>query len=167
MIVRAATPEELPTLRAVQVASGAAFRDIGMADIADNPPLMLTELREYQEAGRAWVAADERDEPIAFVVVDLLDGNAHIEQISVRPDHARRGVGRALIDHVAEWAHGQGIPALTLSTFRTVPFNAPYYERLGFRPVEEPTLGMHAIVAAETAMGLDPATRVLMRRPVP
>lgn len=61
-----------------------------------------------------------------------------------------------------------GLPALTLSTFRTVPWNAPYYRRLGFREVEaaQITAGLRAVLDAEVAFGLDPSTRVCMRRSV-
>jgi GNAT superfamily N-acetyltransferase len=99
--------------------------------------------------------------------VDIVDECAHIEQVSVRPDHAGQGIGRALIDHVGAWASEQGLRALTLTTFRAVPWNAPYYERLGFtEPPGGPAPGLAAIMAAETTAGLDPATRVCMRRPI-
>jgi GNAT superfamily N-acetyltransferase len=167
MRVRTASAGDLPRLPAIQTAAGAVFRDIGMAEIADNPPIPLDALDRYRQAGHAWVAADHRDRPIAFVVVDVVDECAHIEQVSVRPDHARQGIGRALIDRVGAWASGQGLHALTLTTFRAVPWNAPYYERLGFtEPPGGPAPGLAAIMAAETAAGLDPATRVGMRRPI-
>ena len=78
------------------------------------------------------------------------------------------GIGRGLIEYVALWAAEQGFPVLTLSTFRSVPWNAPYYARLGFSelPATEMTPGLIEILAAETAFGLDPAERVFMRRTV-
>jgi hypothetical protein len=42
-----------------------------------------------------------------------------------------------LLDYVADWAAGQDMLAMTLITFRGVPWNAPYYERLGFRELAE------------------------------
>lgn len=71
-----------------------------------------------------------------------------------------------LIDHVGRWAADQGLDALTLATFRTVPWNGPYYMRLGFREMtpEEITPGLAAVLADEAAHGLDPAERVCMRR---
>jgi hypothetical protein len=48
----------------------------------------------------------------------VLDNCAHIEQVSVAPSHARRGVGGALIEHLATIAPGEGRRALTLTTFR-------------------------------------------------
>lgn len=164
MRLRAASADELPALQRIEVASGPMFRDVGMPDIADAAPLALDVLAEHQAAGRVWVAADGDDRPVAFLVAEPVDGCAHIAQVSVVPEHARRGIGRGLIDHLDPWAVAAGLAALTLTTFRTVPWNAPYYRRLGFRELTELTPGLSAIMAAETAMGLDPAARVCMRR---
>src|ERR1039458_4853842 len=48
-------------------------------------------------------------------------GGAHLEQLSVHPDHARRGVGRALLRAGCAWAAAQGHHELTLATYRDVP----------------------------------------------
>jgi GNAT superfamily N-acetyltransferase len=165
--VRAVRFDDLGQLPTIQIAAGAAFREIGMAGIADAAPLSGERLAAYQQAGHAWVAVTGQDVPIGFVVVDLLDGRAHIEQVSVHPDHARRGIGSMLIDHVDRWAAAQGLDALTLATFLSVPWNGPYYARLGFRDIapEEVTPGLAAVLEDEAAQGIDPATRVCMCRP--
>ncbi|MEU4744155.1 GNAT family N-acetyltransferase [Actinosynnema sp. NPDC023658] len=160
MDLRPARPDELPLLPPVEQASGELFRDFGMPEIADDDPMPLSTLEHLH----VWVAADPH--PVAWVAVEVVDGAAHVEQISVHPDHARRGLGAALLDHVERWAAARGLDALTLTTFRDIPWNGPYYRRLGFREVEHPSPGLVAIVAAETARGLDPATRVCLRRPV-
>jgi hypothetical protein len=67
---------------------------------------------------------------------------------------------------VAQLARERGLAALTLSTFKDVPFNAPYYARLGFAVVEKLTPGMAAIRAEHEARGLDETARVFMRRAV-
>jgi hypothetical protein len=86
----------------------------------------------------------------------------------VAPAHARRGLGAALIEHLAGIAREEGRPALTLTAFRDVPWNAPYYRRLGFVVVEpadqEPELA--AVVRHESATIPGDAPRVAMRRPV-
>src|SRR5207244_2515521 len=117
---------------------------------------------------RAWVATDADDTPIAYILVDVVDGNAHIEQVSVRPDCSGRGIGLALIDHVSAWAKRRGLPAVTLTTFRDVAWNGPYYERCGFEaiPVSRLTPGLARIREEETAKGLDRYPRIAMRRPV-
>ncbi|MET9953328.1 GNAT family N-acetyltransferase [Streptomyces sp. NPDC006339] len=171
MRIRVAARAELSLLQDIERAAGEAFRPLGMEEIADDEPLPLDVLEGYRGAGRAWVAVDREDRPVAYLLMDAVDGAAHIEQVSVHPDVARRGVGRALIEHVAAAAREQGLTALTLTTFAEVPWNAPYYARLGFRHVGEgdPALteGLRAISRAEAAHGLAAWPRVCMRRELP
>jgi len=166
--IRPAHRDELPAPQDLETAAGVLFRDLGMTDVADHPPPALETFEEYRRDGRLWVSADVADHPTGFVLVDLVDGAAHIEQVSVHPQHQGRGIGRELIAYVDQWAAGQGIAALTLSTFRSVPWNGPYYARLGFSELADDALtpGLARIRAAETAFGLDPVERVFMRRAV-
>ncbi|OPF72780.1 N-acetyltransferase [Streptomyces antioxidans] len=169
MRIRTSTSEELPVLQDIERAAGLCFRDIGMEEVADDEPLSLAELSRYQRAGRAWVAVDDADRAMAYLITDPVDGNVHIEQISVHPDSARRGVGRALIDHIAARAADDGVPALTLTTFVDVAWNAPYYAaRCGFRTLTESELtpGLREIRLSEAQHGLARWPRVCMRRDV-
>lgn len=108
-----------------------------MPEIADDEPLPLDVLARYQQAGRAWVATDATDAPVGYLIADVVDGNLHVEQVSVHPRSARRGVGRRLLDHLADRATATGVPALTLTTFADVPWNAPYYARCGFLTLDD------------------------------
>ncbi|GGU41458.1 GCN5 family N-acetyltransferase [Lentzea flava] len=153
MLIRLAQPAELPYLREIEKASGEPFRDVGMPEIADDDPMSLEALAEHE----VWVAVGEQGVPVAFIAVGDVDGARHVHQISVHPSHARQGIGAALIEHVRRT--GQ---TLTLTTFRDVPWNAPYYERLGFRSVTETSPGLAEIMREEASRGLDPATRVAM-----
>jgi len=58
------------------------------------------------------------------------------------------------------------MPALTLTTFAQVPWNAPYYARCGFRILgdAEVTPGLRAIRRQEAEMSMDRWPRVCMRR---
>jgi GNAT superfamily N-acetyltransferase len=164
--IRRPRHDELEALVAIERKAGALFVDVGMPEIADDDPGSVDELEPFRAAGRAWVAVDADDRPIAYLIWAPIDGCAHIEQVSVAPAHARRGIGAALIDHLAEVARAEGRPALTLTTFRDVPWNAPHYERLGFVAVEPPALGpeLAALVADEAARMPGDAARVAMRR---
>ncbi|GIG90308.1 GNAT family N-acetyltransferase [Plantactinospora endophytica] len=106
------------------------------------------------------------DVPVGYLVAEPVDGCLHVEQVSVHPRAARRGVGRRLLDHLAEYATATGVPALTLTTFVDVPWNAPYYLRCGFVVLDEHELtpGLAVIRAREAAHGLDRWPRVCMRR---
>jgi GNAT superfamily N-acetyltransferase len=163
--IRAARVDELERLRAIEKAAGALFRTVGMDAIAEHDPFPLDELEDYRAAGRCWVVADATDTPVAYVLADIVDGNGHVEQLSVHPDHAGQRLGAALIDHVVAWASDRGLPAVTLTTFRDVPWNAPYYLRCGFTVLDDPGPELRALVAEEATYGLDPTIRVCMIRP--
>jgi len=168
--IRGVRPGDVGRLQAIQLAAGDAFRNVGMSSVAESPPLPAESLSGYRKAGRAWAAVDDHDEPVGFVVADVIDGAVHIEQVSVHPAHARQRIGAMLLDHVAGWAARQGLAALTLITFRGVPWNAPYYERLGFRELApaELTPGLAALWAAAPGTGRDSSPeRVCMRRELP
>jgi GNAT superfamily N-acetyltransferase len=137
-----------------------------MTAVAEDEPFSVEALDAFRRAHHAWVAVDAGDEPIGYVLVELVDGNAHLEQLSVHPAHRRRGAGRALVEHVASWAARSGLPAVTLTAFAEVPWNGPYYERLGFRTLHgaDVTVGLRAKRSVEAARGLDAWPRVCMRR---
>jgi ribosomal protein S18 acetylase RimI-like enzyme len=164
--VRPLAADELTAVQQIENAAGRPFAEIGMDEIANDAPPDRDRLSVYQTDGRAWVLVDDLDAPIGFVLVDLVDGGAHIEQVSIHPDYARRGLGRSLIDHVAAWARGRRLCAVTLTTFADVAWNGPYYQRLGFVAVAPGDLGpqLRAIREHEAAAGLDRWPRVAMRR---
>ncbi|MET9591821.1 GNAT family N-acetyltransferase [Streptomyces sp. NPDC006516] len=166
MQIRAVEPDELPALQEIERAAGRCFRDIGMAEIADDEPLPLGELARYHDSGLAWVAADASGAPVGYLIADRVDGNLHVEQVSVHPERARRGIGRLLLDHLADHALSEGAPALTLTTFTEVAWNAPYYARCGFRLLDDAELtpGLRLIRSREAAHGLDRWPRACMRR---
>jgi GNAT superfamily N-acetyltransferase len=163
--IRPARPGDGPTLREIERLAGQRFRDVGLPEIADAEPPSLATLACYATGGRSWVAVDDGDRPVGYVLVDHVDGNAHVEQVSVRPDHQGAGVGRALLEWVRSWAAARGVEAVTLTTFADVPWNGPLYRHLGFRVLAEGEIGpgLQAVRDAEVAHGLDLAVRVCMR----
>ncbi|WP_328690952.1 GNAT family N-acetyltransferase [Streptomyces caniferus] len=172
MLIHAPSPAELPALRSIELAAGTAFRGLGMATIADAEPPSLAQLAEFQRAGRALAAYEEpcgaaaaegTGAPLGFLLWEPVDGCTHIEQVSVHPQHAHRRIGQALIDRAEQ---DGGSAPLTLTTFAEVPWNAPYYTRLGFRTLTDAELtpGLREIRAHEATLGLDHWPRVCMRR---
>ncbi|MFB9352291.1 GNAT family N-acetyltransferase [Streptomyces heliomycini] len=169
MRIPPAAPGDLPALQDIERAAGEPFRGLGMPDVADDEPPALDVLERHRRAGRCWVAAEAPDDrPVAYLIAEPVDGALHVEQVSVHPRAARRGVGRALLAHAAGHARERGLTALTLTTFADVPWNAPYYARLGFRTLDGPGLtpGLRRIRAEEAAHGLDRWPRVCMRAEV-
>lgn len=168
VIVRPGRVTDAEHLRAIETAAGERFAEVGMPEIAADEPMSGDVLAGYSRAGRCWVAAGEGDRPLGYAVVDVIDGCAHVEQISVHPRHQGQGLGRALLDAVEAWAAGRGLKGLTLTTFREVPWNRPLYEHLGFRVLTEVELtpGLRTVHDEEARHGIDPALRVCMYRPL-
>jgi GNAT superfamily N-acetyltransferase len=151
----------------ISAEAGARFAEVDeprIAACADDEPFTADELEGYVAAGRAWVATED-DDVVGFVIVDLLDGAAHIEEIDVALDASARGHGTRLLSAVTDWATTIRAPAVTLTTFRDVPWNRPWYERRGFRTLtdDELTPELAARRAAEDAEGLPAELRVVMR----
>ena len=168
--VRAATGDDAPLLAPIELEAGQRFREVeGLAFVADHDPgFPAAVIAAALADGRLWVA-DVDGEVVGYLLALDLDGQPHLEQVSVRPGHSGVGIGRALIETAVAWAAERAV-SLTLSTFREVPWNAPLYEHLGFVPIPEAEVVADPRLVAlrddEAELGLDPATRVFMRRPV-
>ena len=166
--IRPAAAAESAVLQGIEVAAGLRFVEVGLDEVAARAPPSIADLEEYRRRRRSWVATDGEDRPVAFLLTSVVDGNAHIDEVSVHPTRSRRGIGRALIEHVVDEAGRHGRPAVTLTTFTQVPWNAPYYSRCGFHPMDDAELGteLARIRRAERLRGLDAHPRIAMIRPV-
>lgn len=163
--VREAVAADLPSLAAIELAAAAQFRDVGIdGDFLDH----ATGIDDFEAAcnnGRLWVAVCE-GRPVGFALARRLgDGQPWLEEVDVHPDHARRGLGRALVERVLAWARQQPATSLALTTFVDVAWNAPFYARLGFRPLApaEHSPAIAAVLREEEARGLPLSRRVAMR----
>jgi GNAT superfamily N-acetyltransferase len=174
-VIRFASVEDVARMIAIEVASGELFRGIGMDAIADDDPGTPDELARALDSGIGWVATDGDDGLVtgyllAELLDELLDDEAgrslFIAQVTVDPVFGRRGIGAALVEAAAEWARSQGLDALALTTFRDVPWNRAYYERLGFEVVGADgwSTSIRGRVAQEAARGIDAWPRVVMFR---
>lgn len=124
----------------------------------------LERLRAAERRGHLWVALAD-DCAVGFAHVEILEADsAHLTEIDVLPAHGRRGLGTRLVHAVCEWAAAASLRGVTLTTFRDVPWNMPFYERLGFVeiPDTQRSTALTAILQDEARRGLDPARRVAM-----
>lgn len=166
MEIRPAVFADCVRMQQIERAAGEMFRDVGMPEIADDAPPSMEELERYVRTGSAWVAASGSGPLEAYLLADRIDDALHIEQVSVDPAYGRLGRGRALIEHAAGQAAELSCSALTLTTFIDVPWNAPYYRRLGFAEIPDVGLtpGLAAVRRREAQIGLDRWPRTAMQR---
>jgi GNAT superfamily N-acetyltransferase len=166
--VRRAGPQDLGRLQAIQLAAGSTVPEVNLPAAGRALLVPAQSQAGDRQARRAWVAADEHDDPVGFLLADVVDECVHIEHVSVHPAYTGRGIGPMLLDHVDGWATRHNLRALTLIAFRGVPWNAAYYERLGFRELETPdiTPGLAARKDAKATGAADPSALVCMHREV-
>jgi GNAT superfamily N-acetyltransferase len=155
--IRTATPGDLAGLPDLEARSDTLFASVSIGPLPAPAPVSVL------EAALVVLVAGE---PVqGFARIDALNGGAHLEQLSVDPDHGRLGIGRALVQAACQWAREHGYRELTLATYRDVPWNGPFYASEGFTD-EGPVDRWY------DAIGVDPeepvmgrfGQRILMRR---
>ena len=163
--IRLARPDEIPRLRAIEDEAGTLFSGLGLIDERLDVSFPLDELVRLVGLEQVWVCCATEDLPVGAVIASVREGAVYVEEMDVLPAHGRRGLGSRLLAQVCEWARARGHAAVTLSTFRDVPWNAPFYRKHGFRdlPGAEWTPGMRLIREQEAQHGLDVRARVFMR----
>lgn len=126
-------------------------------------------LREAQKSGRLWIALHGHDEAVGFAQLEIIDGLAHLVEMDVHPDHAKQGIGSALLRATLDWARRKEYAAMTLVTFCHLPWNAPFYEKFGFSRIrpKEMSSALRDLIREEGAAGLNTQDRVAMRLSLP
>ena len=146
-VVRTSRPDELGLLLAIEEEADSLYSEVGIGPFASDD--------SEDHLARAAVVLVAGDPPVGFASVEVVDNQAHVWQLSVRPSAGRRGVGTALMTAVLDWAAAEGYDAVTLTTYRDVPWNGPFYRRLGFQTLDQLTPGLAAIREHEKAIGDD------------
>lgn len=168
--IRPARKDEVEALRRIERSAAQAFRLVeAFSWIATGDVQSAERHLDLIGKGTNWVATADGDDPIGFLSAEIDGPELHIWEISVDHLHQGFGIGRKLIRHAVEQATERGLEAVTLTTFRTIPWNCPFYERLGFRLLDEAGLSprLAGVLDEEAAHGLQRDTRCAMRMPLP
>lgn len=150
--IRFATPADYAEVETIENAADRLLIDWLLPD---QWPAAPSGGSRASEPGYVLVAeATDTGAVMGFVHVIESDKIAHLEQLSVLPEYGRRGYGRMLIDAAKEEARGRGHNRLTMRTYADVPWNAPFYSRVGFVE-EDPSTDFHRkLVHVEDSLGL-------------
>jgi GNAT superfamily N-acetyltransferase len=150
----------------IERSSGEAFRQIpGLKWIADDEVTSADRHEALIRQGAVWIAVGIDGSVVGFLSAEVHQSALHVWQMSVHADHQRKGIGRRLINQAVAWAAGHPLTALTLTTFRDVPWNAPFYWSCGFEIVDPALyLMLQATLEAEGRAGLQMENRCAMVR---
>ena len=163
--IRPPRPEELSLIADIERAAGTLFARAGMPEIAAHPPTPIQALQAHLEENGLLIATQDHT-IVGFATLTTLGPHAHLDQMAVHPDHGRQGHGTRLLEAICALAQSRGHTAITLTTFKHLAWNAPYYAQRRFRTLAnaELTREHHQQRALEATYGLDPNLRVVMRR---
>ena len=165
--IRLAEPHEFRSFGAIEIAAAALFADAGLPEIASHEPTDIEFIEASARAGAVFVVSSDC-KPVGFILAAPLDRHLHIYELSVHPAHGKRGLGRNLVEAVCNHAKAEGFAAVTLSTFRDIPWNGPFYTSCGFRevPRHEWTPALLLAHYREEDLGLPIERRCFMRKDV-
>jgi len=166
--VRLAYPEEVAGLPALERTAAQLFRDAGFTGDWIERTHPVDELEAARREKRLWVVAAPPGDVVGYALAEMIGTTPHLDELAVLPAHGRQGLGRRLVSAVLDWARARNAESVTLSTFRDLAWNGPFYAKLGFRaiPPEELPAELRALVERERSYGLPGEQRVVMRCPL-
>ena len=157
LTIRPAAEHDAAALGRIEAAAGELFRTLAdLAWVADGPIGAAEEFLPLIRAGTVWVVEDEDAGLVGELRGEIFGDALHIVELAVVMDYQRRGLGRRLIDVARNAALARGLRFLTLTTFRHVAWNGPFYARYGFVELQAAELDerLRETVLAEEARGL-------------
>ncbi len=157
--------EHLSAIPAIELAASAMFSE---ADLPLEIRYRVSDadlLHEAQSDSRLWVALTDDRIPVGFAMADIVDDAAHLDEMDVMPEFGRQGIGTRLLNTIIKWARDSHFPMLTLVTFRHLPWNAPFYKKMGFESMAdcEIGIGLASLLQEEGNAGIDLDKRICMK----
>ena len=155
VVIRLGRLADLPALGAIEQSGADTFAAVGQPLADGSPPTPPDQWARAIDEGLLWVADDAATGPIGFVAGEVVDQELYIGEVDVLMSRQRQGHGRRLMQTAIDWARRRRLQAVTLTTFRSIPWNAPFYASMGFVELETPTPHLAATLADEVARGFE------------
>ncbi len=132
--IRLGIEADIQPVNAVERSAGDLFigthMDWAVGEVTDAAPLVAA-----VRSDNLWVA-EEDGAIVGFLLAEQMDGDFYIHELAVTQSHQRQGLGSDLIEFALAEAWDRGYRTATMTTDRSIPWNAPYYARLGFRVLD-------------------------------
>lgn len=167
--LRVGTPHEIEALCDIDFDACELFVRAGLdMDLPPGHEFFAAERTRWMRSlnlGRTLVALGFSGRMLGFACSGVADGEAYLDQLSVRRQFMRQGVGTALLTASAQRARENGANELWLTTYNHLSWNRPFYERAGFSVVPESQCGpeMLETLALERRWLPSPEQRVAMK----
>jgi GNAT superfamily N-acetyltransferase len=163
--IRLTKMEDVSLLPGIEYSAGESFRDIPhLAWIADDDLMSTEDYIKYIAEGTSWVAEVDQ-QLVGFVCAESAGEDLHIWLLAVQREWQAKGIGRKLMGTVFDYARRNGYKSVTLTTFREVRWNEPFYRSLGFEVLDQENIDsrLKQILDAEIKHGIPGDLRCAMR----
>ncbi|WP_347900394.1 GNAT family N-acetyltransferase [Pseudomonas purpurea] len=164
--VRPARLADAEALPSIERSAAELFRQVPeLAWLADEPVPDAAQHAHNIACAAVWVAMADEDTVAGFLSAEIFDHELHIQELSVSRRFQGLGLGRQLLQAALASACHSGLAAMTLTTFRELPWNEAFYQRFGFETLAAEQIGprLTAVLHDEATHGLPPSRRCAMR----
>lgn len=166
--IRLSELKDIPALVRVEKSASKKFLDTpDLAWLANSDVMSHAMHQKAILEKMSWTARDSsRNEIVGFLSGQEVGTEFHLQEVSVRSKYQGRSLGKALIETGLQQATLKGLLSATLTTFVEVPWNAPFYKKLGFEIIENDDLNVRLsnLLLAEASHGLPLEKRCAMRK---
>ena len=166
--IRLSELKDIPALTKVEKSAAKKFLDIPELAWLANDDVMTHEMHQKAILEKtSWTAQDEQSlEIVGFLSGQEIASEFHLQEVSVCAEYQGRSIGKALVETALQHATLKGLISATLTTFVEVPWNAPFYKKLGFEIIEYNVLSVRLsnLLLAENSHGLAGEKRCAMRK---
>lgn len=136
MIIQLAQEKHLGAIAGIELQAATQFPPGRLPDVHMEHTLEYERLQQGVQQQGLWVTLS--DEVVTgFALMESWQDIALLAEICVLPAFSRRGAGRQLVECCLRGARRRGDRGMGLTTFEDVPWNAPFYHKLGFSIVDE------------------------------
>lgn len=167
-VIRKTEISDVEHLPPVERSAGSAFKSLpGLAWVADYSVMSAEEHKSLVATGLSWVALNSSSQTICgFINAEIIESEFYVGEVSVSETYQKKGIGSKLFKTALTQAKSLGLSTATLTTFIDVPWNAPYYQRLGFVILTADTLPQYLErkLQEEKSAGLPLDRRCAMRK---
>lgn len=165
IVVSPAASGHIAAIPGVEIAAASRFTAADLPASMRFKTTARADLNRAQQNERLWVAVKGHEKVVGFSIADIVDGQAYLVEVGVMPAFGRLGVGTRLVQITVDWARELEFEHVSLTTFRHLPWNAPFYSRLGFDTVDTSEYGpeLTSLFELEKQAGLDTSKRIAMR----
>lgn len=167
--LRLATEADISALQEIERSASILFADSLYPELSTGSVIASETYKYHLGAGHKIMMAVGHDEanrqnPVGFAFTAPLGDGLHLYELSVRADHQRQGVGSLLLNAVIDHARSETYAHISLTTYRSIVWNGPFYCKHGFHEPDPDALSadLASILSREIKKGANARDRCAM-----